>query len=366
MLRTMLDDLRTAEVDYPAVSILAPTHRRPPDNAQDALVVRNLIDDAERRMAQSVDDRVRAEIAEVLRALADSVDWSHTLDGIALFAGGDIATVEQLPFSPEARAVVDDNFATRDLVRAVDYATRYYVLVLSEKPTRLFEGLGDSLEEIVDAGFPMTDEGPRGTGTVAHRLRTSHAAHLDAKHQEFFRRVDRSLGEVMAMEALPLIAVGVGRYLSYFRDVSAHDDRVIGWIEGSHDRTPPHELAALVRPEVEAARAAGVKGALERLDEAVGAKRAALGLDDAWQAAVAHRVATLLAENGYHEPALRLDGGARVRAASETEAAAAGADGLDDAVDELVELVLAGGGEVVFVDDGALSDRGRIGAILRY
>ena len=39
---------------------------------------------------------------------------------------------------------------------------------------------------------------------------------------------------------------------------------------------------------------------------------------------------------------------------------------LDDAIDELVQLVLEKGGEITFVDDGALADYARVALILRY
>jgi hypothetical protein len=39
---------------------------------------------------------------------------------------------------------------------------------------------------------------------------------------------------------------------------------------------------------------------------------------------------------------------------------------LDDAVDELIELVIDKGGEVVFVNEGALDDYDQVALILRY
>jgi hypothetical protein len=39
---------------------------------------------------------------------------------------------------------------------------------------------------------------------------------------------------------------------------------------------------------------------------------------------------------------------------------------IDDAVDEVIEEVMAKGGSVVFVDDGALEQHQRIAFILRY
>ena len=41
-------------------------------------------------------------------------------------------------------------------------------------------------------------------------------------------------------------------------------------------------------------------------------------------------------------------------------------DVIDDAVDELIEIVLAKGGRVIFVDNGALAIHQRVALILRY
>ena len=43
-----------------------------------------------------------------------------------------------------------------------------------------------------------------------------------------------------------------------------------------------------------------------------------------------------------------------------------GAGALDDAVDEIIESVLADGGEVYFYEPGALDLHQQIGAVLRY
>jgi hypothetical protein len=55
--------------------------------------------------------------------------------------------------------VIDETFATRDLVYALNRLSRYWVLALSEKPTRLFEGVKDTLVEVENQGFPMTHTG---------------------------------------------------------------------------------------------------------------------------------------------------------------------------------------------------------------
>src|SRR5271165_4035345 len=60
------------------------------------------------------------------------------------------------------RVVIDESFAIRDIVFSMKHIHRYYVLVLSEQPTRLYDGFRDSLSEVEDYGFPFTHEGPGG------------------------------------------------------------------------------------------------------------------------------------------------------------------------------------------------------------
>src|SRR5690606_33287054 len=49
-------------------------------------------------------------------------------------------------------------FATRDLVGAYQRRLRYRVLVLAERPTRLFVGTQESLTEVIGSGFPAEHE----------------------------------------------------------------------------------------------------------------------------------------------------------------------------------------------------------------
>ena len=101
---------------------------------------------------------------------------------------------------------------------------------------------------------------------------------------------------------------------------------------------------------------------LQELDTAVGAQRSASTLGEAWMQAQLGRVATLLVEEDYHQPARPSESGMLLSLVD----AAGGPDVLEDAVDDLVELVLQKGGQVFFFGDGALALHGRVAAILRY
>src|SRR5215831_18932922 len=148
--------------DYPSLSLLAPTHRTHPANRQDRIVVKNLAAEGLDRLQGEFKKRDVAGLVHNLNRLVDRVDWKHTLEGLALFASRDVATAVQLPFRPRARVVIDETFATRDLVYSLNRSPRYRILVLTEKPTRLFDATTNVLTEYTAKPFPMVHTGPGG------------------------------------------------------------------------------------------------------------------------------------------------------------------------------------------------------------
>ena len=82
------------------------------------------------------------------------------------------------------------------------------------------------------------------------------------------------------------------------------------------------------------------------------------GVDQVWRDARRERGALLVVEEGFEHPAvLAADGHLRPAA----EATAAGV--IDDVVDELIEMVLASGGRVELMPDGALAAHQRIALV---
>lgn len=69
-----------------------------------------------------------------------------------------------------------------------------------------------------------------------------------------------------------------------------------------------------------------------------------------------------MVEEDFHYPARLGPSGLLLRPVDDPTAP----DVIDDSVDELIETVLASGGRVVFVDNGALEVHQHIAMILRY
>jgi hypothetical protein len=345
--------------DYPSVSVLAPTHRTAPRNKQDPIKVKNLVRKAIDRLHKEFKKRDVADVVKNLQNLVKTVTWAHTLDGLALFANKTKSLAVYLPFRVKPRAMVDETFATRDLVYALNRAVPYRVLLLGHT-ARLYDAWTTVLEERRDKPFPMEHRGPGGAAKLPGGEGINRSAVRDDAMRQFFKAADDALAAVHKADPRPLVVIGVERNLAFFKEVTAHAANIAGMLAGNHDRTEASALGKLVWPVFDQAATLGRTDALVELDAAVSANRHASGIDQVWRAAAGGKVKTLLVEKDFKYPADVGPEGDRLLPYTGKGAAA-----IDDAVDEVIERVTETGGDVHFYAPGDLDTHQQIAAVLR-
>lgn len=347
---------------YPAITITLPTHRSTPDNQQDPIRVKNLVNEAVERLLSEFNKREISTLLTRLENLAESIDYRNSLDGLALFVNTDFSRAVYLPFDLRERVVIGETFFTRDLVFAINRTPRYWVLALSEKPTRLYEATRDDLIEIQEGEFPLTHEGPGGEQSLPGGFGKRKSAYRDEYHEQFFRKVDAALKPFLAEDPLPVALVGVDRFLAFFKEITDHRDAIVAELTGSHDKTSEHELGQLVWPVVKASLAEKRQLVMGELDKAVGEGKVASTIQDVWRMANEGRGHLLLVEEDFLLPARVDETGMRITPADELS----GPGVIEDAVDEVIETVLNKQGRVIFLENGSLEMHRRIALILRY
>nr|BCX01173.1 MAG: hypothetical protein KatS3mg041_1219 [Bacteroidota bacterium] len=366
MLRTLTQaELRTLQRirSYPAISVLLPTARAFPESQQNPVRLRDLLREAEQRLLQELGKREAVPYIERLHALAEAVPWDHPRDGLAIFVNADYSGVFWLPFSVSPQVVIDETFATRDLVRTLNRSLRYWVLALSENHTRLWAGFRDQLQEVGDHGFPMRFEMPAKVISQPGPIAADDGEYWQEQYRHFCRRIDQAFAQVAGSEEQPLVVFGVDRWLALFREVSAHAGWIVATFPGSPDHEPEHELArksweAVLR-HIEEKRLELIR----RWNETPPARRAE-GLEAVWQAMIEGRTHMLLIEEGFHQPGRIGEDGLRIERLPEHRRTEPGV--VDDLVDELLERALAKGARAWFVPNESLREHGRIVAFLRY
>jgi len=339
---------------YPLVSLLLSTTPSAALSGAEAVRLHQLLAQATRRLrAEGSGDDVSAALANLERLVDDAVG-GPTSATLALYAGPRTAMALRLPVQVRERVVVDPTFATRDLVRSLHRTPRHAVLVLSSREARLFEGAGDQLGPARTSAFPLRDTRQRkNDGVRADREGNDTAA--------FFRTVDRALATYLRLHPAPLVLAGSKRVLAAFTGQSTNLGRLAGSIPVNLATEPLSLLAERIRPALESYLLSRQQEALDLLDKRVGAQRAVSGMADAWLAARTERIEMLAVEQGLFYPARVSNDGDLLVPATDVEHP----EVIDDAVDELIELVLERGGWVALLDDGTLAAHAGVALTLR-
>jgi len=367
--------------DPPCLSLYQPTHRHHPDNQQDPIRFRNLVKELEEPLRQQFPkDDIRTLLQPFL-ALANDMDfWNHTLDGLAVLGARGIFRVYKLQRPVTEFALVADSFHTKPLMRILQSADRYQVLGLNRQEIRLFEGNRDALDEIELARtVPKTitealgDELSEPHRTVAsyggigdghspmHHGHGGKESEVDIDAERFFRAIDRGILEHHSKPAgLTLILAALPQYHHLFHQVSHNPLLIEDSIEVHPDSLTIEELRQRAWQILEPHYLARLAKLVEEFGNA---KSKGLGDDVLVQVAkaiVAGRVATLMIE------AVRKIPGRIDSATGEIEFGDLSHPEVDDVLDDLGELALKKGGQIVIVPAERMPTDTGIAAIYRY
>ena len=344
------------QTNYPNVSILLTTHKTAPDNNQDAKILKKLLKEAERRLFAEFNKREIRKLIEKLNKTVRSIDIRHNLDGLAIFVNNNFEKVVRLPFPVKERVIIDEYFATRDLIRAINRGVNYYTLSVSAGFVRLFEVHRDKFSEITEGGFPFANPFPRGTNMEES------TSWKEYRLKEFFNMVDKSIVQIQNQHPMNMVIAGVEKNIALYRELSAMTDRIMLTIEGNYDNTSPHDLAAIIWPEVKNKMAVKRRQVIKKLDVAIGRKKLVTGIEEVWKLSRQNRGELLVVEEDFQQAAQISSNGNSLTLINDR-----GIPGsTDDLVDEIAEKVVSTGGSVVFTENGSLEKYNRIAMILKY
>ena len=320
-----------------AISIYAPTHRMSPDNQGDRIVVKNLVSEATSQIEKLGPKRDYEALLGNLDAAFESLDWNHSSEGLGLLVSEHGYWKYLLSHSPEEQVTVDNVFSVSELAKTVNKSWEYYLLVLSESPTRLFQGDRDSLQEL-KGEFPIEHTGRGGASAAPTGFGQQTSVIVDEVHRQFFRKISDSLTEVQAKNPLPLMVTGVERFMAFWSEVAPDHIPEVG-IEGSYDFMSEAELSNKVWPQIEQFFRGQNTKIVENLNIARGNNTYAGGFEEVLEVALAGRV--------------------RVLVVSDEETT-------NPQTEEAIRATITAGGDVYFVPAIELADYASIAADLRF
>ncbi len=325
---------------YPSITVLINT-------TPGSVLIPNDVDtafrfacEADNRLDGDVSDRLRTALISRLADLITGQTNQPSARALALCVSPEYTAAVRLGRTVDQRLIIDDTFATRDLVADLNRTAQYRVVTVSERITRLLIGDRQRLVEQLDDTWPLTrsddDNAAAWSRNVARYLRNEHGHH-----------------------PLPTVVAGVQR--SVRQIVAPELFETIGFIPGNHDRSSWMDLHSAAWPLVTDWLRNDHRRAMARLDQAMSTSRYAGGIHEIWPLANEGRIDTLIVEEDYAVPA-RIDQNSQLHPADDPDHP----DVNDDIVDDTIEAVLRHGGSTVITAPAALEQHQRIAAILRY
>ncbi|MFJ3583249.1 chemotaxis protein [Streptomyces sp. NPDC090127] len=346
---------------YPAVSLLMPTHRREPDNAQDPVRLRNLVARAGDLLESdpAVTRERRLDVLSRLEQALAEVDLVHAEDGLVLYAAPGEHHVWSVARTVPERVVVADTFLTRNLVAAQAAEQPFWALAVAADRVSLWDGQAERVAESTAHGFPLTRSLEDPDAEREERIGDLPSTFQDEQTRQFLREAHEAMRVVLSSSPRPLYLIGDAPALALLEDLGTLGKDVTTVPSGGLADGPAAEIGRTLQPLRAAREEADTAAVVGELDAARGRREFAGGLDEVWLAAREGRVRLLAVEEHYQ--AVVRDYGDHLEPAEPDDL-----DARDDIVDEVVEQALSTGAGVRFVPDGTLSASQRIAAVLRY
>lgn len=358
----------------PCVSLLVPMLKKG-DTAQNAIRFKNALRDAEKGLlAYGLKKSEATEfLSEPTKYLADNYFWEYQNLGLAVYLCPAMQKVFSLPLSPEPVAVVNDRFYIKPLLPIVSREGRFFVLALSQKKTRLFEGTSQSFHEW-NLEFPsLQDFETEETHLQHHPIADGRHGNEAQFHGQgagkeekktdilkLFSRIDRLVSEFLKNSRAPLVLAGVDFLHSLYEEVNTFPRLIAGKMTTNIDRlkneTVHEEAMRIVVPYLSNAQ----REAVDRYRKIQHSGKTSADFHDVLRSAFEGKINVLLVAErppiwGMYEP--------------DTDGLIINEERLpgdEDLLDVASLETMRHGGSVFVVEENTLGDHVPIAAVYRY
>lgn len=342
--------------DPPKASIYLPTHRAFPENKQDPIQYKNLLQQLEATLTDLHPRREWQEMMEALRqVLDDDTFWNNTTEGLAVLAAGDRAETFLLESSENSRYYLGNSFHLLPLFPLMDSVGQAYLLDLSQDRFAIYLVSRDGImpEELtgvqtrfselfsdLDANANLRTGSYSGLSGAFHG-HGGRAEETERDRTKYFHYLDDAFTSLHKESGLPMILAGTESTVAEYRQLAKSRFYLDGEIGKPLDSLDQQAILEEVRHILKPHMEKSMEGLRTLISNKINEKKAVSDLKDIASAAGEGRVEMLLLPGSLRESEQAL-------------------------LDRAVEQVLAQGGKVYADTENVLTlPVGRL-ALLRY
>ncbi|AXH99477.1 hypothetical protein DV702_06795 [Sporosarcina sp. PTS2304] len=361
------------------ISIYQPTHRYRPENQQDPIRFKNLLQKVQEELAKSYSaNEVKEMLTPLEKLQGERPFWAHAGDGLALFATKERCIVYRLQRPVIELAVVSNSFHIKPLIRVFQSADRYHLLGVNRQEFKLFEGNRYGIEEVeipeelaktkaeaigdqVTESYLGSGDSGGAAGTAMMHGHGSKKDEIDIDIERYFRYVDRTIAEHYSKPTgLPLYLVTLTEYHTPFKELSHNPLLREQGIKSDFEALSLEQLREMAWQCVEPNYLKKTEDLVENFENAKASGQGSEDIKEIAQAASEDRISRLILEDGRLYPGkIDVDTGTIQTNHLEDEA-------VDDVMDDLAEITFKTGGEVVVLPKERMPVESGVAAIFRW
>jgi hypothetical protein len=347
------------EKNKPCVTISLNTHRTFPDNAQDAIKLKNLLREAEDRVVNEFGKRSVSSLLDRLSEIEQDIDVNYNLDSLHIYVSNSTKEILKSTWSTNENAVyISDTFNVRSLIKYINRSAQYLILLLSQSGVRLYNVINDGvLNEIKNEDFPFSEN----TYYNTHSDKGSDSKHLDDLVREFLNKVDKAVVKVSNELGLNCFVVSTEDNFSRLMQVADKSAIYNGHGNIDYNKTDTNHIAKQGWEKVKAIQHNQRTEAIGEIKEAVGRGNVLTDLQEIYQAAIDGRGDLLMMDEDFALPVNIGDNGIINLEADITKPGY-----IDDITSNIAWEVLSKNGKVFFTKQDEIKEIGEFVLKTRY
>ncbi len=348
-----------AEQNNPCVTISFNTHRARPKNAQDKILLKNLLKEAKDRVTKEYDKKSVESLLNKISTIKDEIDWNANLDSLHIFLSNDTKEVVKSPWEATTNRVnVSPRFAIRPLIKAYNRSEPYLIMVLSQSEVNLYEAVNDGIiQEIKNEDFPFTENIPY----TLYPEKLGDAKYVDELVRNFFNRIDKALVKVHSETDLNCVVVSTNTNYSFLMQVADKPSVYHGYVTVNYNKSAPHQVVKQTWKFIEELQSKRRTKDINTVKDAVSRGNVLTDLNEIYKAAVEGRGELLVVHQDFKQPVVMTEHNSFDLV---DDVSTPGA--IDDITSKIAWEIISKKGRVIFTQQEEINDLGEIVLKTRY
>jgi len=354
------------------ISIILPTHQLSPERKVDDIKIKLAINRVKQLLQHKYSKNENKLLINSIDEIYKKNEFMHNTDGIGLFVSTNFELLVQFPFSVEEKIIVGDSFEVRDLLYKKNISTPYLVILLSRKRIRLYNGVLNKLIEIIDDNFPKTYEeeyeynspsrgNPSAGVSIVRNFEKEKSSLQEIRFEQFYRKADKQI-DLYSENDKPIIIMGVEKDIAWFKKISKNNKKIKSVIYGNYEYLNENKLTNISWPRIFKYFQNQQQLIIKEIEEKKAKHLVITGVESIWKASQEGNKLKLIVEKDVRKSGFTTNEGKEfhekpIKKPYET---------VNDAVDDIMEMVLEKGGQVILTENNTLKDYHQIALITRH